>query len=130
VTAPRTHQAIDRPLCGTPREIGAGFAAVEMTATPNMAADAHGLVHGGFVFGLADHAAMLAVNEPTVVLVSAETRFDKPVRPGDRLRAEARVVASTPPRYTVACTVARDGETVFTGTFHCHVPKRHVLEPR
>jgi acyl-coenzyme A thioesterase PaaI-like protein len=56
-----------------------------------MAADDRGLVHGGFVFGLADHAAMLAVNDPFVVLGSAEVRFLRPVVVGERLVAEARV---------------------------------------
>jgi acyl-coenzyme A thioesterase PaaI-like protein len=49
-----------------------------------MVVDAHGLVHGGFVFGLADYAAMLAVNDPNVVLGAAEARFLKPVRRGDQ----------------------------------------------
>jgi acyl-coenzyme A thioesterase PaaI-like protein len=124
----RTHAAIDRTLCGTPLHLAPGQAVVEMQATAAMAADAHGLVHGGFVFGLADHAAMLAVNEPTVVLVAAETRFLRPVRPGDRLRAEATVSEPAPPRYAVRCTVSRAGEPVFEGLFQCHVPRRHVLD--
>jgi uncharacterized protein (TIGR00369 family) len=124
---PRTHASIDRALCGTPVELAPGRAVVEMVATATMAADAQGLVHGGFVFGLADHAAMLAVNEPTVVLVAADTKFLRPVSPGERLRAEATVTESAPPRYAVTCTVWRGDEAVFEGTFRCHVPKRHVL---
>lgn len=124
---PRTHERLDAALCGTPLQLAPGTATVELVATAAMAADAHGLVHGGFVFGLADHAAMLAVNEPTVVLVSAESRFLRPVRPGDRLRAEARVTQAAPPRYAVSCTVAREGEPVFEGSFSCHVPRQHVL---
>ena len=123
----RTHQRIDRGLCGTPALLAPGLAAVELEATANMAADAHGLVHGGFVFGLADHAAMLAVNEPNVVLVSAETKFLRPVRPGDRLRAEAKVLAQEPPRYTVQCTVLCAGQPVFEGTLSCQVTRQHVL---
>jgi len=123
----RTHERIDRAWCGTPVLLAPGLAAVELEATAAMAADAHGLVHGGFVFGLADHAAMLAVNEPNVVLVSAESKFLRPVRPGERLRAEARIVDRQPPRYAVACTVSRDGEAVFEGRFSCHVAREHVL---
>jgi acyl-coenzyme A thioesterase PaaI-like protein len=44
-----------------------------------MAADQRGLVHGGFTFGLADYAAMVAVNDPNVVLGAAEVRFLAPV---------------------------------------------------
>jgi len=124
----RTHATIDRALCGTPVELRAGFAAVALTPAAAMAADATGLVHGGFVFGLADHAAMLAVNEPTVVLAAAEMRFLRPVRVGEALRAEAKVTEAAPPRYAVSCTVSRGGEAVFEGTFRCHVPKRHVLD--
>ena len=123
----RTHAAIDHALCGTPVSVEPGRAVVEFETTVRMAADAAGLVHGGFVFGLADHAAMLAVNEPNVVLVSADSRFLRPVRPGERLRAEATVTTATPPRYAVTCTVSRNGEPVFEGHFNCHVTRRHVL---
>jgi acyl-coenzyme A thioesterase PaaI-like protein len=126
----RTHAAIDRALCGTPVALAAGAATVELRTLAAMAADARGLVHGGFVFGLADHAAMLAVNEPNVVLVAAEARFLQPVRPGELLRAEARVLRSEAPRYAVSCSVHRDGVPVFEASFTCHVPPRHVLEPR
>ncbi len=67
----KTHLAIDRRLCGEPLELREGFASVELTTTREMEADSSGLVHGGFVFGLADHAAMLAVNHPNVVLGQA-----------------------------------------------------------
>ena len=65
---PATHLAIDRRLCGEPLEIAEGSAIVVLVTLPEMAADDRGLVHGGFVFGLADYAAMLAVNDPLVVL--------------------------------------------------------------
>jgi len=45
-----------------------------------MAVDQMGLVHGGFTFGAADFAAMAAVNDPNVVLVSSECRFFKPCK--------------------------------------------------
>jgi acyl-coenzyme A thioesterase PaaI-like protein len=126
--APRTHQGLDRRLCGTPVALADGTARVELEATAEMAADALGLVHGGFVFGLADHAAMLAVDEPTVVLAGAETRFLAPVRVGELLVAEAAVLP--PPggrRRTVEVAVRRGGETVMTGVFHAVVLDRHVL---
>ena len=126
----RTHERIDAALCGAPVALAPGRATVELQTSAVMAADAHGLVHGGFVFGLADHAAMLAVNEPTVVLVAAEVKFLRPVRPGELLRAEAEVTSSQPPRYAVSCIVSRQGEPVFEGRFSCHVPKHHVLAPR
>jgi len=48
-----------------------------------MVVDDHKLVHGGFIFGAADYAAMAAVNDPNVVLGSAEVSFLKPSKSGD-----------------------------------------------
>lgn len=126
----RTHRLLDRILCGEPALVEEGRAEVTLTATRQMAADAPGLIHGGFVFGAADHAAMLAVNEPTVVLVRADVRFVAPVTVGDRMVARARVVEGSggPHRPTVEAEVEVVGRTVFAGTFECAVPERHVLD--
>lgn len=130
----KTHLGIDAELCGTPMEVGDGFSRVELTPGPRTASDEHGLVHGGFTFGLADYAAMLAVNHPNVVLAAAEVRFLRPVRTGERLVAEARIegaAADTGPggddKPWVEVTVSRDDEPVFSGRFRCYVPRRHVL---
>lgn len=122
-----THRSLDRELTGRPLQVEDGQATVEMEVTTRMAADEQGLAHGGFLFGLADHAAMLAVNEPTVVLASAEVRFLKPVVVGDVLRAEGRVTATEGRKRRVGVTVSREGQEVMTGTFTCLVPERHVL---
>lgn len=128
MTAPATHLAIDRRLCGTAVELGEGRARVALETVPEMAVDERGLVHGGFVFGLADHAAMLAVNHPNVVLGGADTRFLKPVRIGERLVAEARVEEAAGRKSRVAVEVARDGEVVMAGTLTCFTLDRHVLD--
>ena len=67
-----------------------------------MAADDRGLVHGGFIFGMADYAAMVAVNDPLVVLGSAETKFLKPVQVGDTVEAVARVQSESGKKRIVA----------------------------
>jgi acyl-coenzyme A thioesterase PaaI-like protein len=95
-----------------------------------MRADEHGLVHGGFVFGLADYAAMLAINEPNVVLGSAETRFTAPLVVGETMRASARVQAVDGKKQRVDVEVRVQERTVFTGSFVCFVPAQHVLSPR
>jgi len=134
---PSTHLAIDPRLCGTPVSIAEGCASVELLSVPEMAADAHGLVHGGFVFGLADYAAMLAINEPNVVLGSAEVRLSAPVAVGDALRADAKRVRIEGKKHmvevTVLCTRAEprsSSASVLSGTFVCFVPNAHVLDAR
>lgn len=113
-----------------------GRARVELETVPEMAADERGLVHGGFVFGCADYAAMLAVDDPLVVLGAAEVRFLAPVAVGETVVADARVTEQAGRRRRVEVTVARAaqrdggevGEEVLSGTFRCVVLDRHVLD--
>ncbi len=124
----RTHLGIDHRLCGRPEAVAPGSARASLKATSDMGTDDHGLVHGGFVFGLADHAAMVAVNDPHVVLGSADVRFVAPVRVGDEVIAEATVVEEKG-RKRVVAVVARVGEReVLTGTLTAFVLDHHVLE--
>ncbi len=92
-----------------------------------MAADTRGLVHGGFVFGMADYAAMLAVNHPNVVLGSCRMRFLKPVTVGDTLMAEAMVHDQAGKKKIVTVDVQRGDEVVARGEFICFTPDSHVL---
>ncbi|NJE00570.1 PaaI family thioesterase [Thermococcus sp. JdF3] len=134
-----THRLTSERLVGKPVKIEKNYAEVLMETVKEMAVDEYGLVHGGFTFGLADYAAMLAVNEPTVVLGKAEVKFLKPVRVGDRLVARAEVIeesgggvgGGTSPRRKklVKAEVFNErDEKVFEGTFHCYVLEKHVLE--
>jgi acyl-coenzyme A thioesterase PaaI-like protein len=123
-----THLKIDPRLCGRPLELGEGRARVAFEPTPEMAADERGLVHGGFVFGAADYAAMLAVNHPNVVLGAAEVRFSLPCRVGEELIAEAERQSVDKRRHSVEVRVLRGSEEVLSGSFTCFVLDRHVLD--
>lgn len=124
---PKTHESIDRELCGEPVEIEEGRAVVEFEAREAMRVDERGLVHGGFVFGLADHAAMLAVNEPTVVLTGAQTTFERPVEVGDTVLAEGDVTDRDGRARQVEVVATVEEQKVFEGTFETYVPEEHVL---
>ncbi len=125
-----THQKIDPDLCGRPLAVEEGYSRVNLSTTRSMAADKTGLVHGGFVFGLADYAAMIAVNHPNVVLGAAEVKFLKPVQVEQTLIAEARVEEVQGKKHWVAVTVVleNDGDAVFQGMFTCFVLEKHVLD--
>jgi uncharacterized protein (TIGR00369 family) len=124
---PQTHRGLDPELCGVPVRLDEGVAEIELVTTTRMRADDSGLVHGGFVFGLADHAAMLAVDRPTVVLGAADVRLVAPVRVGQRLRALATVREIVGKKHVVDVEVTSDTGPVMTGAFTCFVPARHVL---
>ena len=88
-----THETINANLCGTPLVVESGFSRIELKTNNSMSVDKQGLVHGGFIFGLADYAAMVAVNDPNVVLGSADVKFLKPVKTGETVIAEAKTTA-------------------------------------
>lgn len=122
-----THRNIDAKLCGTPVAVEKGRSRVVLEATGEMAADETGLVHGGFIFGLADYAAMIAVNHPNVVLGGADVKFLKPVKVGQTVTAEAAVTEEKGRRRVVRVTAASGDLRVFEGEFTCFVLDRHVL---
>ena len=123
----RTHGEIDRELCGTPQDLAKGFSRVRLQTNERMAVDDSGLVHGGFIFGLADYAAMIAVNHPYVVLGAAEVRFLKPVKVNDVIVAEANVDSIEGKKATVAVTIKGAEAEVFKGKFVCFNLEKHVL---
>ncbi|WP_219906728.1 hotdog domain-containing protein [Enhygromyxa salina] len=128
MTEANTHLEIDASLCGEIVVLGEGTAQVELRTDPRMAADERGLVHGGFVFGAADYAAMLAVNDPNVVLGAAKVMFTAPVRVGERVLVRASVRAQKGRKHE-ADVEAHVGTTrVFNGTFSCFVLDNHVLD--
>ena len=123
----QTHQGINRECCGTPVYLEEGESRVELQTIGSMAVDEMRLVHGGYIFGLADYAAMIAVNHPNVVLGSSEVKFLKPVRAGETVIATATAEARQGKKQIVAVIVTRNDEVVFSGTFTCFVLDKHVL---
>ncbi len=124
----KTHLGIDGGLVGVVEELGPGTSRVLLAGRPDMAADDRGLIHGGFTFGLADYAAMVAVNDPNVVLGGADVRFLAPVRVGQRMVAEARVTETKGRKRSVSVAVTVDGKAVLEGTLAAFVLDRHVLD--
>ncbi|MFD0760711.1 hotdog domain-containing protein [Lutibacter aestuarii] len=104
-------------------------ATVELTIIKEMIVDNFGLAHGSFIFGLADYAAMLSINEPTVVLGKAEIKFLKPVKLGDKLKAEAAIINRVNEKKILVKSVVYSRSTlVFEGEFVCFVLEKHVLD--
>ncbi|MHC1699285.1 MAG: hotdog domain-containing protein [Geobacteraceae bacterium] len=125
----KTHLAINQSLCGQLLSIEEGTATVKLNTKSEMVADDHNLVHGGFIFGAADYAAMAAVNDPNVVLGSAEVKFLKPSKSGDSVILKAKVTEVNGKRRRVEVEGADDaGTIIFSGIFTCFVLEKHVLE--
>ncbi len=125
----KTHQRANKSILGTPVEIIDGVSAVvELMTDDSMVVDGKGLVHGGFTYGLADYAAMLAVNHPNVVLGRSKSRFIAPVQEGEKMRAEACVESLDGPKHVVKVEISVNENIVFIGEFTCYVLCAHVLD--
>ena len=122
-----THLHIDTSLCGKVTKLEEGYAEVLLYTTQQMSADAQGLVHGGFVFGAADYAAMSAVNDPYVVLGASSSRFIAPVKVGDAVLCKSRVVNSKGKKSVVEVVAFVNEKLVFEGDFTTFVLTSHVL---
>ena len=128
MTTPATHLGINYGLCGEPVALATGSATVKLETTEAMSVDSFGLVHGGFVFGLADHAAMLAVNDPNVVLGAADVRFLAPVKAGEIVEASATISTEKGRKRVVEASARVGDREVFTRTFTTFVLDKHVLD--
>ena len=122
-----THLNIDTSLCGKVTKLEEGYAEVLLHTTQQMTADAQGLVHGGFVFGAADYAAMSAVNDPYVVLGASSSRFVAPVKVGDAVLCKAKVVNTKGKKSVVEVVAFVNEKLVFEGDFTTFVLTSHVL---
>ena len=125
-----THQKINGRISGIPIELGKNFAKLKLVTTDDMMVDDTGLIHGGFVFGLADYCAMLTINHPNVVLGKATVKFLKPVVLNDTLIANGTVISLKEKKSEVKVEVNRNDELVFEGIFTCFTPEVHILKKR
>lgn len=123
-----THLKVNKMLSGEPIDLKEGYSKISLQTTSNMIIDKTGLIHGGFVFNLADYAAMLAVNHPNVVLGSANVRFMKPVVKGDVLLAEGYLIKKEGKKIHVDVNIKRNNDIVFKGEFICFTPENHILK--
>jgi acyl-CoA thioesterase len=124
----KTHQRIHTDLCGNIQKMDNGYVEIELETTKDMLADDMNLIHGGFIFGAADYAAMAAVNERNVVLVASDCQFLSPVELGDKVSFKATVRHTEGKKRNVNVEAFVHDIKVFSGVFKTVVTERHVLK--
>ena len=124
----QTHQKISSEFVGEIVKLERGYVELRLTTTSEMVADEVGLIHGGFVFSAADYAAMVAVNEPNVVLVGSDCQFLSPVKFHDEVNIIARVRHKEGRKRNVYVEGFVLDIKVFEGLFKTVVTDRHVLK--
>ncbi len=122
-----THLNINTSLCGKVTKLEKNYAEVLLHTTQQMAADMQDLVHGGFIFGAADYAAMSAVNDPYVVLGASCSKFIAPVKVGDAVLCKASVKSEKGKKRAVEVEAYVEDKLVFEGNFTTFILDTHVL---
>jgi acyl-coenzyme A thioesterase PaaI-like protein len=122
-----THLNINTSLCGKVIKLHENYVEVLLHTAQQMAADSQGLVHGGFIFGAADYAAMSAVNDPYVVLGASNSKFIAPVKVGDAVIFKATVVGIKGKKVEVDVEAFVNEKLVYEGNFTTFVLPAHVL---
>jgi acyl-coenzyme A thioesterase PaaI-like protein len=123
-----THLDINNALCGKVTKLEVSYVEVLLHTTQAMSTDSQGLVHGGFVFGAADYAAMSAVNDPFVVLGASSSKFMAPVKVGDVVLCKAKVTSTKGKKTLVEVQAFVSDTRVFEGSFTTFILDKHVLE--
>lgn len=127
-TTLRTHTLINKYLNGEIQKLEDGYVELLLRGEQEMVVDELGLIHGGFIFGAADFAAMAAVNEPNVVLVASETQFLSPVKLHDKVLFKAKVRHHEGRKRNVHVEAYVFEIKVFEGEFKTVVTEKHVLK--
>jgi len=124
----QTHELINQNLNGEIINLEVGYVELRLTTIPEMLADNVGLIHGGFIFSSADYAAMLAVNEPNVVLVASDCQFLSPVKLHNEVNVIARVRHKEGRKRNVHVEAYVLNIKVFEGEFKTIITEKHVLK--
>lgn len=123
-----THESINRDLCGEIMRLEQGYVELRLTTSTEMVADDQGLIHGGFIFGAADFAAMAAVNEKNVVLVGCDSNFLSPVKFGDEVNFVARVRHKEGRKRNVYVEAHVLDIKIFHAEFRTVITEKHILK--
>jgi len=122
-----THLKLDNTINGKVVELSENYAKIEQITKDFMVADEVGLVHGGFTFCAADFCAMAVVNDPNVVLAKSETKFLAPIKLGDTVIFEGKLVENQGKKSTIEVVATVDENAVFKGTFYTVTLEKHIL---
>ncbi len=125
-----THTKIKKSLCGNVIFIEKGHAKTTLQTTKDMSVDALGLIHSGFIFGAAEYAAVAAINEENLVIISSKTKFLAPAKSGDLVEFDAKAKFEDARKREVKVIGEINEIKVFEGIFQAVVLENHILKTK
>lgn len=125
-----THQRTNSDLSGRVMAIEKNFAKVNLLTTHEMTTDELGLVHSGFIFSAADHAAAIAINEHNTVIIGSKVSFLAPAKVGDMVEYEAKVKFEDSRKREISVIGKINEVKVFQGVFYAVVLEKHIFKTK
>lgn len=126
----QTHDKIRTNLCGTIIKLTNGYSKTTLQTTKDMILDDLGLIHSGFIFGAADYAAAVAVNEPNVVIIGSRSKFLAPAKLDDLIEFEARAKFEDSRKREIKVIGYINEIKVYEGIFQAVVLEQHIFKTK
>lgn len=125
-----THQKIRTSLSGNIISLDNSTSRTSLQTTNEMSVDSLGLIHSGFIFGAAEYAAAIAVNEENLVIIAAKTKFLAPAKSGDLIEFEAKAKFEDSRKREIRVTGEISEIKIFEGVFQAVVLEKHILKTK
>ncbi len=125
-----THQKIKKSLCGNVVFIEKGHSKTTLQTTGDMVVDSLGLIHSGFIFGAAEYAAVSAINEENIVIISSKTKFLAPAKNGDLIEFDAVAKFEDSRKREVKVIGEINEIKIFEGTYQAVILENHILKTK
>ncbi len=126
----KTHSKIRSNLCGTIIKLDTGYSKTTLQTTKEMVLDDLGLIHSGFVFGAADYAAAVAVNEPNVVIIGSRSKFLAPAKIDDLIEFEAKAKFEDSRKREIKVSGFINEVKIYEGVFQAIVLEQHIFKTK
>ncbi len=126
----QTHNKIRSNLCGNIVKLEPSYSKTTLQTTKEMAVDDLGLVHSGFVFGAADYAAAVAVNEPNIVVIGSRSKFLAPAKVDDLIEFVAYAKFEDSRKREIKVTGHINDIKVYEGLFNAVVLDQHIFKTK
>ncbi len=126
----KTHDKIRTNLCGTIIKLDSGYSKTTLQTTKEMVLDDLGLIHSGFIYGAADYAAAVAVNEPNIIIIGSRSSFLAPAKLDDLIEYEAKAKFEDSRKREIKVTAHINEIKVYEGIFHAVVLEKHIFKTK
>jgi len=126
----KTHTKVRSNLIGTIISLEKSKSKTTLQTTDEMKVDNLGLIHSGFIYGGAEYAAVVAVNEENLVVISSKVKFLAPAKSGDLIEFKAIAKFEDSRKREIKVVGEINEIKIFEGFFQAILLENHILKTK